>query len=619
MEGSENSFVSKSSSDGKRMKEVYVSYYLNMLQNIPGDIDYFVSLNPHSLPKENLIHGKYSMAHPQYTTKSVRARDELLKKYQGLDGLWFCGAWSGYGFHEDGCRSGFDVATSISEEALPWSKDSKTLLQPINKKLRASSLSRLFSFFTHTMPVAICKRLIHSFLSNAIRKGVLELVGNDGSTIKFGKDNGDEKVALRVFDEWFYVKVALEYDLGMARAYMAGMFNVCAPVKATARDPILYKPNSLDESNVTIGDPVGLTRLFLLFIENRDDSAFPTASARYFKGPFSTASGLLIAKLGALYNFYKYKIFMNNTENGGSIKNISAHYDLSNEFFQSFLDKGTMTYSSAIYDTPPVSNQSAEGRMLTGTLEDAQYRKLDTLLSRAGICDYKGKERLNVLDIGFGWGGLSIRAAQKYNCNVVGITLSKEQMAYAKEKVSRLNLDNSVSYEIIDYRTFARRKENYRKFDVVLSCEMIEAVGHDHIGEFFAAVEMVLKKKGVLVMEAITTPEYRYESYRRSADLINTIIFPGSCCPSLHRLVDASYQSSTLTLNHITNINLHYAETLREWRRRFNAHSHWLKQSLQVDDILIRAWNYYLTYCEAGFYSKTENCLILKFSRMDGI
>jgi cyclopropane-fatty-acyl-phospholipid synthase len=143
---------------------------------------------------------------------------------------------------------------------------------------------------------------------------------------------------------------------------------------------------------------------------------------------------------------------------------------------------------------------------------------------------------------------------------------------------------------------------------------MIEAVGHNHLGEFYWAVEQVLSHDGILVMEAITTPEARYESYIRSTDLINTIIFPGSCCPSLHALIDASYKNSTLTLEHIDNIGQHYAATLEEWRRRFNRDEKFVRK-LGFDDIFMRVWNYYLTYCEAGFESQTINCLILVFSR----
>uniref|UniRef100_A0A7S2PQB7 Polyketide synthase methyltransferase domain-containing protein n=1 Tax=Leptocylindrus danicus TaxID=163516 RepID=A0A7S2PQB7_9STRA len=299
---------------------------------------------------------------------------------------------------------------------------------------------------------------------------------------------------------------------------------------------------------------------------------------------------------------------MDNSERGGSLKNIHAHYDLSNDLFTTFLDKETLMYSSAIYDAVKAPS-GRSGLVFRGTLEEAQWRKLDTLLDRAQV---QPGQRL--LDIGFGWGGLSLHAAKKYGCEVTGITLSVEQKALAEERVKKAGLEHLITFEVVDYRKFARRKENRGKFDRVLSCEMIEAVGHEHLGEFFWAVEQVLAYDGILVMEAITTPETRYETYRRSTDFINTIIFPGSCCPSLHALVDASYKQSSLTLEHIDNIGLHYAQTLAEWRRRFNASESFVRK-LGFDDVFMRVWNYYLTYCEAGFHSQTENCLILVFSR----
>jgi cyclopropane-fatty-acyl-phospholipid synthase len=244
-----------------------------------------------------------------------------------------------------------------------------------------------------------------------------------------------------------------------------------------------------------------------------------------------------------------------------------------------------------------------------GSLEEAQIRKVDNLLDRAQL-----EPGMRLLDIGFGWGGLSIQAAKKYGCKVHGITLSVEQKALAEERVKQQGVGDLITFEVVDYRTFARRTENIGAFDRVVSCEMIEAVGHNHLGEFFWVVEQVLKSDGILVMQAITTPESRYENYRTTTDFINTIIFPGGCAPSLHSLVDAAYQQSTLTLEHIDNIGLHYARTLAEWRRRFNANESFVRQ-LGFDDIFLRVWNYYLTYCEAGFHSQTVNCLVLVFAR----
>eukprot|EP00591_Stephanopyxis_turris_P001384 CAMPEP_0195508044 /NCGR_PEP_ID=MMETSP0794_2-20130614/1350_1 /TAXON_ID=515487 /ORGANISM="Stephanopyxis turris, Strain CCMP 815" /LENGTH=1053 /DNA_ID=CAMNT_0040634899 /DNA_START=48 /DNA_END=3209 /DNA_ORIENTATION=+ len=636
MEGGESGFGNRVASDddaedstsSARMKAVFVTYYLNKLQNLKTSTGVFVSLNPHWTPDPKLVYEKLTMAHPQFTPHTLRARDELEEKFQGKDGLWFCGAWSGYGFHEDGCRSGFKVASTMIDTAVPWAAnkgDSGSLvLQPPNLAKSTSARNKkgifkyIYNALCHTLPVAVCKRIICGFLKSCITTGSLQLKMNDGSLIKFG-NGGDcvgcdkEPVTLRIFDDWFFVKVALEYDLGLARSYMSGHFTVEPLPSPSQYDQVIRPPSTRDETTPILGDPVGLTRLFLLFIGNRDDPtaiASPRKSARNhtYSSALSNASGLLISKIGSFCNFLIYKLYMDNSERGGSLKNIHAHYDLSNDLFTSFLDKETLMYSSAIYDAVKAPS-GQRGMVFRGSLEEAQWRKLDTLLDRAQI--QPGQQ---MLDIGFGWGGLSLHAARKYGCKVTGITLSVEQKALAEERVAKEGLGHLITFEVVDYRTFARKKENRGKFDRVLSCEMIEAVGHEHLGEFFWAVEQVLSHDGILVMEAITTPEARYETYRRSTDFINSIIFPGSCCPSLHALVEASYQQSTLTLEHIDNIGLHYARTLAEWRRRFNA-SESLVRKLGFDDVFLRVWNYYLTYCEAGFHSQTENCLILVFSR----
>jgi cyclopropane-fatty-acyl-phospholipid synthase len=417
---------------------------------------------------------------------------------------------------------------------------------------------------------------------------------------------------LKVFDDWFFVKIASEYDLGLARSYMAGFFTVEKLSDSKLYDSIIRPPLLRDESNAILGDPIGLTRLFHLIIQNRDASVTPRKSAKSnsYSNAFYNAAGLFVAKFGSFLNFVKFRLTMDNSERGGSLKNIHAHYDLSNDLFRSFLDRETLMYSSAIYDAIQIPSPLSQSKLaFRGSLEEAEWRKLDTLLSRAQV-----QPGETLLDIGFGWGGLTIHAAKKYGCKVTGITLSVEQKALAEERIQKEGLGHLVTFEVVDYRVFARRKENTQKFHRVISCEMIEAVGHNHLGDFFWAVEQVLAPNGVLVMEAITTPESRYENYRRTTDFINTIIFPGSCCPSLHALVDASYQSSTLTLEHIDNIGIHYAETLREWRRRFNANEE-LVRNLGFDDVFLRVWNYYLTYCEAAFDTQTENCLILVFSR----
>lgn len=606
-----------------RMKAVYVTYWLNRLQNLDTETDIFVSLNPHEKPDPKLTHKREILAHPQFNPATAAARKTLHDEHQGNDGLWFCGAWQGYGFHEDGCRSGFDVATQLSGVPLPWATPETMVLAPPDfsiSKTKSNSITGLYKSLckklTYELPVAVCKRFIMFFLEEAVQKGTLRLKFNDGSIKSFGDGTpcgcDTRPVTLRVFDDWFFVKTAFEYDLGLSRSYMAGHFVVEKLDDTTDYHPVIRPADAREETTIQLGDPIGLTRLFLLLIGNRDRPLakhMPRKAGRgRYSSAFSNASGLLLAKVGSLLNYVRYKMTMDNSERGGSLKNIHAHYDLSNDLFTTFLDKETLMYSSAIYDAV-IAPSPQKGLVFRGTLEEAQWRKLDTLLERAQI-----KPGQTMLDIGFGWGGLSLHAAKKYGCKVTGITLSVEQKALAEKRVKEWGVGDLITFEVIDYRTFARRPENQGKFDRVLSCEMIEAVGHEHLEEFFWAVEQVLSHNGILVMEAITTPEQRYETYRRSTDFINTIIFPGSCCPSLHALVDAAYKSSCLTLEHIDNIGMHYAQTLAEWRRRFNENEAFVR-TLGFDDIFLRAWNYYLTYCEAGFFSQTENCLILVFSR----
>jgi len=642
MEGSASGFGNKlkdanhcpSEGEDGRMRAVYVTYYINRLQNLATPTDIFVTLNPHTPPRSELVYRRQVMAHPQFSRLTHEGRSDIKQNFQGKDGVWFCGAYMGYGFHEDGCRSGFEVATAINGVALPWvdvseanpEKKEKLMVLPppdlakFTFEQNNSFFRRLKRLVTRRIPVAICKVFVTRFLQTAITKGQLVLKLNDGSILAFGDKSpcgGDaHPVTARVFDDWFFVKIATEFDLGLARSYMSGYFLI-EPLDGEEDYPwTLRSPtSSKDESNDVIGDPIGLTRLFLLFIGNRDAGAIGLRSSKQhtYANALSNASGLALSKIGSLINYLRYKIFMDNSERGGSLKNIHAHYDLSNDLFRTFLDNETLMYSSAIYDAvaaPPAKvGRPSPGLVFKGNLEQAQWRKLDTLCDRAQI-----QPGQVLLDIGFGWGGLSIHAAKNYGCKVTGITLSVEQKFLAEERVKKEGLGHLINFEVIDYRAFARRKDNQGKFDRVISCEMIEAVGHEHLGEFFWAVEQVMAYDGVLVMEAITTPEARYETYLRSTDFINTVIFPGGVCPSLHALVDASYHWSTLTLEHIDNIGLHYAETLSEWRRRFNAKERAVR-SLGFDDVFMRVWNYYMTYCEAGFRSQTENCLILVFSR----
>jgi len=214
-----------------RMRAVYVTYYINRLQNLTTSTDVFVSLNPHVAPKPEMVYRRQIMAHPQFTRETLDGRNEIEDKFQGMDGLWFCGAYMGHGFHEDGCRAGFEVATAINQVPLPWANnDDGQMVLPtpdlakFTFEQNNTFFHRLKHFLTYRVPVAVSKAFVVRFLKAAITKGELVLKLNDGTHLSFGDSSlcgaDAHPVTARVFDDCFFVKIATEYDLGLARSYM---------------------------------------------------------------------------------------------------------------------------------------------------------------------------------------------------------------------------------------------------------------------------------------------------------------------------------------------------------------------------------------------------------------
>jgi cyclopropane-fatty-acyl-phospholipid synthase len=279
-----------------------------------------------------------------------------------------------------------------------------------------------------------------------------------------------------------------------------------------------------------------------------------------------------------------------NTESG-SKRNIHAHYDLGNDFYSCFLDPETMLYSAALF---------SEG---TETLAEAQRAKIDRLIELADL--RKGD---HVLEIGCGWGGFAIRAAQQTGCRVTGITLSDEQYAFARQRVKEEGLDPLISIEKCDYRHMTGA------FDRIVSIEMLEAVGHAFYGTYFAACDRLLKPGGRVALQVITIPDQRYKSYRSNPDWIQKRIFPGGMLPSLTELSKAITARSSFTIEQLDNIGIHYAETLRRWRTAFEAHHQELIE-MGYDEAFQRKWIYYLCYCEAGFQTRYTNNLHLLLTR----
>jgi cyclopropane-fatty-acyl-phospholipid synthase len=273
-----------------------------------------------------------------------------------------------------------------------------------------------------------------------------------------------------------------------------------------------------------------------------------------------------------------------------SKKNIAAHYDLSNEFYSLWLDK-SMTYSSAYFKSKESS------------LYDAQQEKYSMLSEKLKINNGD-----KILEIGCGWGGMAIHLAKNYDVEVSAITISKEQYIYAKERVKNAGLDDRVKILFKDYRLVNGR------YDKIVSIEMLEAVGHRFYKPFFAKINELLTKDGLLALQVITCPDSRFKEMKKGVDWIQKHIFPGSLLPSVSALNKAMNQSSDLTPIHLEDMGKHYAQTLRLWRESFNEKIEEVN-SLGFDKQFVRKWNYYLSYCESAFDMRNINVMQFLYSR----
>lgn len=268
----------------------------------------------------------------------------------------------------------------------------------------------------------------------------------------------------------------------------------------------------------------------------------------------------------------------NTNSRTGSRRNITAHYDLGNDFYRYWLDAG-MTYSSALYEAP------------TDTLEAAQDRKLDRIVEMLAL---SGGE--HVLEIGCGWGALAERLARE-GCRVTAITLSPAQLEYAQRRIAEAGLADKVDLRLQDYRDIAGQ------FDRIVSIEMIEAVGRDYWPTYFAALGRSLTARGHAVLQSITIDDALFEPYQQGTDFIQRFIFPGGCLPSVPALVGAAKAAGLAEIERV-GFGTSYAWTLKEWRRRFL--ENWPQIALQGFDEPFRSlWEFYLCYCEAGFRAGT--------------
>ncbi|MEO8603946.1 MAG: cyclopropane-fatty-acyl-phospholipid synthase family protein [bacterium] len=373
--------------------------------------------------------------------------------------------------------------------------------------------------------------------------GLLRLTLPDGQECHFGAADGSETVAVTVHAWRFFRRVLTGGEIGVGESYMDGDWS-CS-------------------------DLVALCHTFLTDQAVLDQRSPWTVARR----------GIHAVQRWARANTLR-----------GSRRNISHHYDLSNELFGLFLDD-SMMYSAATFDTPGLS------------LAAAQRAKLD------GICrglDLQPDQ--HVLEIGSGWGGFALHAAREYGARVTSLTLSHDQHRLARQRVDAAGLSERIDIQLCDYRQASGR------FDHIVSIEMFEAVGLEYYDAFFGACERLLSPHGRMFLQTIAMPDQRFDAYRRDYDWLRKYIFPGTLLASLHEVTASLKRVTGLRIESLRDIGPDYARTLRLWRERFLAQRSEVRR-LGFDDRFIRMWEYYLASCEAAFAVRYINDLQLVLSR----
>jgi cyclopropane-fatty-acyl-phospholipid synthase len=370
------------------------------------------------------------------------------------------------------------------------------------------------------------QKVLNSF--KQIKCGQLNVIEGKTSE-KFGFP--DEKICtIHVINPEFYRYLLMHGSIGAAESFMKGHW-----------------------------ETDNLTLLLRLFLRNQ-------ALVKEYEKGFASLTGLV--------RWFFHQLQRNNIR--GSKKNIGQHYDLSNEFFELFLDKNMM-YSSALF---PEANS---------TLDEASDYKLDTICQKLDL-----KSTDNVIEIGSGWGGFALHAAKNYGCKIVTTTISDQQYAYTAELIRQNKLTEKITLIKKDYRHLTG------KYNKLVSIEMIEAVGHQYYRNFFKKCGQLLEKDGQMLIQAITIQDQAFNRAKHEIDFIKRYIFPGSCIPSITAMTNAMTQSSDLKLFNLQDIGFDYAKTLSLWRKRFLEKQAKIRE-LGFDEAFIRMWNYYFSYCEAGF------------------
>lgn len=390
-------------------------------------------------------------------------------------------------------------------------------------------------------------KLGNKYLSG-IQEGTLKVTYDDGSTMRYGNGQAPH-VALKLHNHQLFKRLSFYGDIGFAESYMDGDF---------------------ETSNLTDLIKLGLINSKTLATKSEDNG---------FKG-----------MVNLLPQLNKVKHWMRKNSKTQSQKNISEHYDLSNDFFKLMLDD-TMMYSSAVFEKP------------NDSLYDAQQRKIKLLADKLRL-----KPGSKVLEIGSGWGAMAIHLAKEKQCEVTTVTLSKEQKALCEERFKEEAVEKQVEILLKDYRDLEGT------FDAIIAVEMFEAVGKEYFDIFFKKCESLLKPSGVMVMQIITMPDQRYSTYSKGTDFIQKYIFPGGHLPSVGKILQTTSAHTRLNLLHMEEFTEDYAKTLRLWHEAFLQKLSHVKE-LGFDEYFIRMWKMYLSYCEAAFITRNINLVQVAFTR----
>ncbi|UCH53245.1 MAG: class I SAM-dependent methyltransferase [Pseudomonadota bacterium] len=344
----------------------------------------------------------------------------------------------------------------------------------------------------------------------------------------------------------------------------------------TARCPISATVHVQDPrfwSEIAFGGTIGAGEAYMQAFWRANDL---TALVRILLNNREVLDGMETGLARLTAPMQKALHWLNRNTRAGARRNIAAHYDLGNDFFELFLDP-TMMYSSAIFEHPAM------------TLAQAQQARLERVCRKL---DLKSTDHL--LEIGSGWGGMAIYAAQHYGCRVTTTTISREQYDLARDRVAAAGVADRVTLLLEDYRDLEGR------YDKLVSLEMIEAIGDEHYDTYFAQCGRLLTDDGLMLLQAITIADQRYEQARRSVDFIQRHIFPGSTIPSITAMLNAITRASDLKLVHLEDIGPHYATTLKSWRENLFRNLEQVRD-LGYSEEFIRMWEFYFCYCEGGF------------------